>query len=259
MYSFTTRVRYSELAEDKCVGLISVINYFQDCCTFQSEDGGIGLSWLNEHGTVWMLTGWQIHIIRRPRFCEEIRITTWACGFKFFIGKRSFTITDTEGNVLVYAMSDWAYFNVIKGLPEKNIPEKELEVYGSEEPIEKRFDEFGLGSYVMENPEKAVLKGKIHISEKSDDSCTVYDNIAPITITADKLDTNHHVNNAQYIVLAKSVIPWDIDVKHFRAEIKKQSFLGDIIKPVLIREKDRIVVILNDEQGQAKLTAEFYI
>ena len=41
MYSYTTRVRYSELAEDRCASLVSIINYFQDCSTFESEDGDI--------------------------------------------------------------------------------------------------------------------------------------------------------------------------------------------------------------------------
>ena len=279
MYSFTTRVRYSELAEDKCASLVSIINYFQDCCTFESEDGGVGLAWLGEHGTAWMLTGWQIHVIRRPRYCEEIRVTTWACGFRYFIGKRSFTITDMNGKVLVYAMSDWAYVNVIKGIPEKNVPDKEFEVYGITTPIEERFEEFGLEDYVSANPDKAILKGKIQIPdissledidssgetnnrlEVSDSSpaAPVISTASAIVVTADNLDTNHHVNNAQYVALAKSVIPEEIDVKHFRAEIKKQSVLGDIINPVIIRDNDRIIVILNDEEGQTKLTAEFYI
>ena len=30
MYSFDTRVRYSELAEDKKASIVSIINYFQD-------------------------------------------------------------------------------------------------------------------------------------------------------------------------------------------------------------------------------------
>lgn len=258
MYSFTTRVRYSELAEDKSASLVSIINYFQDCCTFEAEDGDIGLAWLKEHGTSWMLTGWQIHVVRRPRYCEEIRVTTWACGFKYFVGKRSFTITDMNDNVLVYAMSEWAYFNVIKGLPEKNVPEKELDVYGITTPIEDRFEEFGLEAYVNSDLERTVLKGRIQIPDTIDTDDTS-DPIPPIIVTADNLDTNHHVNNAQYVALAKSVIPEEIEVKHFRAEIKKQSLLGDVIKPVLLRDNDRIVVTLNDENEQAKLIAEFYI
>ena len=37
MYSFKSRVRYSEVGEDKKLSLNGIINYFQDCSTFQSE------------------------------------------------------------------------------------------------------------------------------------------------------------------------------------------------------------------------------
>ncbi|MCR5103972.1 MAG: hypothetical protein K6B68_05890 [Eubacterium sp.] len=43
MYSFKSRVRYSELAADKRLSLVSIINYFQDCCTFEAEDKDVGL------------------------------------------------------------------------------------------------------------------------------------------------------------------------------------------------------------------------
>lgn len=248
MYSFTTRVRYSELAEDKKASLVSVINYFQDCCCFESEDGDIGLSWLAQHHTAWMLTGWQIHVIRRPKYCEEVRVTTWACGFKYFVGKRSFTITTMDGELLVYALSEWAYVNVETGLPEKNVPEKEIQVYGLDEPIEKRFKEFGIEG----DPKEIVLKGKINIPVEMSAQ-------PPIVVTADNLDTNHHVNNAQYVALAKSVIPEEIDVKVFRAEIKQQSMLGDTIFPYISRDDEKIVVLLNDENGKPKLITEFYV
>ena len=38
MYSFDSRVRYSEVDEDRKLSLTGVINYMQDCSTFQSED-----------------------------------------------------------------------------------------------------------------------------------------------------------------------------------------------------------------------------
>ena len=254
MYSYNTRVRYSEIAEDKCASIVAIVNYFQDCCTFEAEDGGIGLSWLAERNTAWMLTGWQIHILRRPRYTEEIKVTTWACAFKFFVGKRSFTITNMDGEVLVYAMSEWAYVNTVRNLPEKNVPDRELEVYGITTSIEERFEDFGLEAYVKANDEKAVFKGKIQAPDIAD-----MKEEAPIIITADNLDTNHHVNNGQYVALAKSVIPEEIDVKHFRAEIKRQSVLGDTIIPYIYRESDKIVVILNDEEGNLKLITEFYL
>ena len=43
MYSFDSRVRYSEVDEDRKLSLTGVINYMQDCSTFQSEDLNMGI------------------------------------------------------------------------------------------------------------------------------------------------------------------------------------------------------------------------
>ena len=246
MYSFTTRVRYSELAEDKKASIVSIINYFQDCCTFEAEDGGVGLSWLKEHGTAWMLTGWQVHVIRRPRYCEEIKVTTWACDFRYSFGKRSFTIVNKDGELLVWALSDWAYVNMKKGSFEKNVPEKEIEVYGMDTPISERFDEFGIEG----NPQDVILKGKIRLPEQMEE-------LPPLTVSADNLDTNHHVNNVQCVALAKSALTEEIDCRVFRSEIKKQSGLGDTLYPFVSREEDRVVVKLCGDDGQRRIVCEF--
>ena len=253
MYSFDTRVRYSEIAEDRKAGPVSIINYFQDCCTFEAEDGGVGLKWLSDHGTAWMLTGWQVHMLRRPNYGEEIRVTTWACGFKYAFGKRSFLIQDMKGNVLVWALSDWAYVNVKEGTFEKSVPQKEIDVYGMADPISERFAEFGIvtGEEASEEVDTKVYKGKIRLPEEMEA-------LPPITVYADNIDTNHHVNNVQYVSLAKSVISEEIDVKVLRAEIKKQSKLGDIIYPFIYQDEEKVVVRLADEEGLTKLVAEFY-
>lgn len=250
MYSFNTRVRYSEIAQDRKAGPVAIINYFQDCCTFEAEDGGVGLQWLADHGTAWMLTGWQVHMIRRPDYGENIKVTTWACGFKYAFGKRSFLIQDRDDNVLVWALSDWAYVNVKEGSFEKNVPAEEIEAYGMADSISDRFEEFGIGAG-PEGEEPLVYKGKIRIPEEMV-------SLPPITVYADNIDTNHHVNNVQYVSLAKSVIPEEIDIKTLRVEIKKQSKLGDIIYPFIYRDEEKTVVRLCDEDGQTKLVAEFY-
>ena len=40
MYEFNSRVRYSEIDHHGTLTLPALINYFQDCSTFQSEDCG---------------------------------------------------------------------------------------------------------------------------------------------------------------------------------------------------------------------------
>ena len=242
MYSYTTRVRYSEITESRVASLLSIINYFQDCCTFEAEDRGVGIDWLNDHKTAWMLTSWQIKIDRRPKYCENIKVTTWACGFRFFLGKRNFTIENAEtGELLVYAYSEWAYVNTEKGLPEKNVPEEEFEAYGMADPLDKEFE-----------------KGKIKIPEDAE-----LIQCEPITVTDQYIDTNHHVNNGQYIAIAMTALPEDIfrradDLKGLRAEYKLQSVKGDVLYPYRAEEAgDGAVVILKDEDDKVRLIAEF--
>ena len=235
MYSFDTRVRFSEIQEDKKMSLVAMINCFQDCCTYEAEDGGVGLDWFDTHHCTWMLVNWQIKIKKYPVFCQNIKVTTWACGFRAFIGKRNFTIEDKDtGELLVYAYSEWAYVNTEKNRPERNVPEKELKVYGMKEPLDMEFD-----------------TGKIELPQ---DTGT---RLNPITVTRTDIDTNHHVNNGKYIELAMSVLPDDIKISGFRAEYKKQSVLGDILYPKIYSYDDRNIVVLSDEEENPKLIAEF--
>ena len=53
-YSFDSRVRYSEIGEDKKLTLNSIINYFQDCSTFHSEAAGVGMDFLADKHQVWV-------------------------------------------------------------------------------------------------------------------------------------------------------------------------------------------------------------
>ena len=45
MYTFDSRVRYSETDENGNLSLESLIDYMQDCTNFQSEDLGVGLEY----------------------------------------------------------------------------------------------------------------------------------------------------------------------------------------------------------------------
>ena len=218
MYSYTTRVRYSEITQNRVASLLSIINYFQDCCTFEAEDRGVGIDWLNDHKTAWMLTSWQIK------------------------KERNFTIENADtGELLVYAYSEWAYVNVEKGLPEKNVPEEEFEAYGMADPLDKEFE-----------------KGRIKLP---DDVSLI--ECEPITVTDQYIDTNHHVNNGQYIAIAMTALPERLrmnsdKLKSFRAEYKLQSVKDDVLYPCLAAEQeDKPIVVLKDVDDKVRLIVEF--
>ena len=62
MYSFKSRVRYSEVGSDQKLSLGGLINYFQDCSTFHSEDLGLGIEYMGPKGQAWILSSWHSNI-----------------------------------------------------------------------------------------------------------------------------------------------------------------------------------------------------
>ena len=114
-YEFEGKVRYSEIDHRATMTLPALINYFQDCSTFQSEELGIGVEYLKEKGRLWVLTSWQIRIFRYPSLGEEVRTGTWACGFHGFVGMRNFVMETVEGEMLACAYSEWAYMDPVAG------------------------------------------------------------------------------------------------------------------------------------------------
>ena len=48
MYAFDSRIRYSETDSEGELTLNALLNYFQDCSTFHSEDVGLGIGYMKE-------------------------------------------------------------------------------------------------------------------------------------------------------------------------------------------------------------------
>ena len=55
MYTFDSRIRYSEIDADGKLSMAALINYFQDCSTFQSEELGVGIEYLAKRHLAWVL------------------------------------------------------------------------------------------------------------------------------------------------------------------------------------------------------------
>ena len=57
MYTFESRVRFSEADHTELLTLPGLVNYFQDCSTFQSEDIGYGVESLKKSGQAGIHSG----------------------------------------------------------------------------------------------------------------------------------------------------------------------------------------------------------
>ncbi|MFV0528188.1 MAG: acyl-[acyl-carrier-protein] thioesterase [Lachnospiraceae bacterium] len=232
-YSFQSRVRYSEMSEDRRLSLNGIINYFQDASTFQSEDIGYGIDKLAEFGVGWVLSSWQIVIKRAPAMGEEILISTWAYNFDRLFGYRNFTLENEAGEVLAYANSVWVLVDTKKGHPAHMIPEI-AEAYL---PLDEKL--------AMEYaPRKIPLPKEMQEKE-------------PFLVRYFHLDSNHHVNNAQYVQMAREFIPVDFKIVEMRAEYKQQAVLGDEVYPKVQEVDGTYVVGLCRQDGSPFAVVQF--
>lgn len=232
MYTFDSRIRYSETDSEGRLTLLSLLNYFQDCSTFQSEDAGNGVEAMREKKLAWVLNAWQIVPFRYPKLGERVTIGTLPYEFQKFIGYRNFVMLDREGNYLAKANSIWSLINMETGRPVVATPEI-MAGYAIEERIPMDYADRKI----------AVPAG----GERRE----------AITIMPHHLDTNHHVNNGQYVLIAQEFLPEKSSVKQLRVEYKKQAFLGDRLCPYVAVQDSKYIVSLQNEEGKGYATVEF--
>lgn len=237
MYEFTGRVRFSETDSDGNLSLESLLDYFQDSSTFQSESLGVGMEHLKENHMAWVLSSWQIVVERYPKLCEEVTVGTLPYDFKGFLGNRNFYMKDQFGERVACANSLWVLIST-DTLKPILIPEEIIKAYPKENKIEMDYA-----------PRKIVLPTSTEEQELNEKEV--------IVVKPYHLDTNHHVNNGQYIRMAMGFLPEFARIKQLRAEYKKSAYFGDSIYPRVFQKEDCYLVSLQNEEKKPYVNIEF--
>lgn len=130
---------------------------------------------------------------------ENITIGTQSFGYEKMFGHRNFLITKEDGSRVAIANSLWVLMDLKKNRPRIVTPEIG-DVYGKHKPLEMEY-----APRKIKMPEN-VVKGREFVVQES------------------QLDTNHHVNNGQYVRMAMNQIELP-KVSELRVEYKSRHFL----------------------------------
>lgn len=232
MYTFDSRVRYSETDEKGLLSIAGIVDYFQDTSTFQSEDLGLGVAYLRKQDMLWVMSAWQIVIHEYPALGDRVTVGTFPYQFRGFMGMRNFFPDNAEGKRLVEANSVWSLMNMKKWTPVRLTQEMEQR-YVLEEKLPMEYA-----------PRKIAVPGGGMRQE-------------PFAVGRQHLDGNHHVNNGQYIHMAMDYLPENFTVGQMRAEYKKSALLHDIIVPVVLSRQGIVTVSLCTEEEEPYAVIEF--
>lgn len=232
MYEFESRIRYNEVDKNQKLTILGLIDYFQSCSTFQSEDIGIGIDFLNKNHVGWIVVSYHVVIKRLPQLGEQVRIQTSPYSLKGMFGSRNFALVDESGERIAYADSLWVLMDLNTGKPTRILPEMQ-NAYEMGVPFEM---------------EKTNRKISLPEGAKKEEA---------VPVLRYFLDTNNHMNNGKYIMLAESYLPEDFVVSSFRVEFRNQAHLGDILYPQVAVCDNKVVVQLNDIEGATYAAVEF--
>ncbi|MCR4589663.1 MAG: acyl-[acyl-carrier-protein] thioesterase [Lachnospiraceae bacterium] len=215
MYSFDTRIRYSECGVNKKLTLPALVNYFQDCSTFQSAETAGSWEALMEKDLVWMILFWEIEVSRYPAMYEEIKIGTIPYSIKGLFGNRNFFMEDAGGNMISKANSIWVLIDLKTQLPVR-VPREVAAAYPAGEKLDMMYT------------------GRKIIFPETGENRTAGELIA----RQRDLDINRHVNNEQYIRFATDALEEAgfgdrTHPERLRVEYRKQAFKGDMIYPLI--------------------------
>ena len=139
---------------------------------------------------------------------------------------------DADGNLLAYANSVWVLVNTQTGRPVK-VPQEFADTYGLEPQLEMD-----------------CAKRKIQIPDDMKQN-------GEIVVPQFFIDSNQHMNNEKYIMLAQQQLPVDFEISELRVEYRKEAKLGDTIISFVKAADEQVTVVLADEDKRPYAVVKF--
>lgn len=225
MHEEKWKVRFSECDSNRKLTYGNLVNYFQDCSNLQSKSLGRDSEFLKGRQRAWLIDFWQIVINDRPSAFEDIKVATWAVGFKGFAGMRNFTMKTEDDRMLACADSYWVYLDTVTGHPVR-VPQDEAAAYGTEEPLP------------MEN-----VGRKLPVPEEME-------LVDTFVVQEHHIDLYNHMNNGKYIEIASDYLPADCNVSRICCQYKLQARKGEAVSVYRAAEEGKITIVLRNINGE---------
>lgn len=226
-------VHYYEVNYKLECKISSIINYFCDIGTFQSESLGVGIDYLTERRLAWVFYRYDINIKRYPKFGEKIKVVTKAKSFKKFYASREYEIYDENNEKIVDGEGIFLLINIDKRRAVR-IPDDQYIAYGVD---------------IETCPDIKITKLEKLTEEMHQNR---------FKVRYGDIDSNMHVNNVRYVEWAIESLPLEIvlnyELKELSVIFEKECRYGaEISASYEIKENEDEVLILHkiaDNEGK---------
>lgn len=231
IYKETLKAGLKDIGKDNKIKNRAILEYLENTGAYHSDLVGYGVNDISKTGVSWILLGWKLQVINRPKYGQTLTINTWGRRMYKFYTYRDFEIFDDKGNMCAIATSKWCLIDIKK----KSLVRLTNDIVQKYEPEEKHvFSEEEMDKLNL--PQEFVSSTKYKVIRKD-------------------IDINEHLHNLYYLDLAYEALPNDVYKRRSFDNVmimyKKEIKLGDLVNCKYAFQDGKHIVVI--ESNDAKI------
>jgi len=214
------KVEYYDIGENRKATEKSILKYMQKIAGMHSDEMGCGLEELAKENLGWIITNWKLNVMDKPKYNDNIVVKTWVRKIDKLYFYRDFEILNSRGEKIAIATSRWILMDIKKKIAKK---------------VEDRF----VNLHTIHEEDVFPSHKFVKIKEPE-----FYQEEFAYRIQRRDIDTNHHVNNLNYLDFAYETLPEEI----YNSKVFKNI---EISYKNEIKPKDEIICkysVINDDE-----------
>jgi len=222
-------ISFSDINQNNELSNKGILKIMQEIAGLHSSSLGYGLNDAPKTGYAWLLLNWKLKVFSRPKWEDTLTVNTWSKSMNPLFAYRDIEIYDNNNNLVAISSSKWILFDINKKSLIK-IPSEVKDKFPSVDKsiFEEKFVE------KLKEPENSEFIMNYKIQRRD-------------------IDTNHHVNNLNYLDYAYEALPENIfsNMSFSNVEImyKHEAKLGDTISVFYSHtEENQYIITIKDEE-----------
>lgn len=217
-----------DVGQNNLLKNISMLSFLEDAGAIHSDIAGYGSLDIEKTNLSWVILGWKLKIIKRPKYGDKLKVKTWSSGSNKFYAFRDFEVYNKNEELIAIATSKWILIDT-KSLAITTLSKEMLDKYEGENV-----------KVFKEEPKYKIIEPKEYIN-----SCDYI-------INRGIIDINKHVHNISYLDIAYEALPDEVyeiveTLNNIEISYKKEIKYGDKVKCFYSYENNEHIVIIKDE------------
>ena len=106
VFNYTYRIGLEDCGRENKATNKAILTILENIAGLHSATVGLGLNEISETGCAWVVLNWQMQIIKRPEYNDELTVYTWSTSADKLFAERDFKITDKDVAMMMAQMKD---------------------------------------------------------------------------------------------------------------------------------------------------------